>query len=315
MVLAGNFLSFLGSLIGGGLNMLSQSVANEQRMELAQYQNQWQQQENERAFARALEMWNLENAYNTPLAQRQRLEAAGANPMLAFGNGVNISTGNSSGYPTYEPAKAVTPEIGAYTGWNLNLNGLSERLQRQKIIDGQADLLDAQVNNVKADTVSKLLDNNLSKDTYDYSVESAKVLLDGIIKDNRAKDQNFTYNEEMNKLNLAASKLGIETSSFDLKFKQDVRAYRVSSEALNLALKDSQLSLNSHQKSLLVEQIKRISIDTLRSESTLFDTNRILSVWKKTFKGEVTFNDFERLIDYGVNFVVGNLRDVVTSLF
>lgn len=44
-----------------------------------------QKEENERAYQRNLEMWNKENAYNSPSEVIARLRAAGMNPNLAYG--------------------------------------------------------------------------------------------------------------------------------------------------------------------------------------------------------------------------------------
>lgn len=50
----------------------------------------------EQANAHELEMWNLQNAYNTPAAQMQRFKDAGLNPMLVYQQG---NSGNASHAP------------------------------------------------------------------------------------------------------------------------------------------------------------------------------------------------------------------------
>lgn len=70
------------SLLGGITGLIGQNSANATNLKIAretnaanranqEYQNEWN-----------LSMWNKQNAYNTPLAQRQRLEAAGLNPIF-----------------------------------------------------------------------------------------------------------------------------------------------------------------------------------------------------------------------------------------
>lgn len=49
-------------------------------------------------------MWNMQNQYNTPQMQMQRLTEAGLNPHLMYGQG---NTGNAS-----TPQKAPVPEVG-----------------------------------------------------------------------------------------------------------------------------------------------------------------------------------------------------------
>lgn len=78
--------SLLGSVTGGLLAKKGSDAAakaslqatretNAANLKLAQYQNDWN-----------IAQWNRQNAYNTPLAQRQRYEEAGINPYFALGN-------------------------------------------------------------------------------------------------------------------------------------------------------------------------------------------------------------------------------------
>ena len=98
MSIVAGIISGVGSLLGGlgssAMNNKAVQDTNKANMEIAKYQSQWQQQENEKAYQRSLNMWNLQNEYNSPTQQMARIRAAGLNPNLVYGNGV---TGNSSG--------------------------------------------------------------------------------------------------------------------------------------------------------------------------------------------------------------------------
>ena len=61
----------------------SQLLGNAQARKMADYE-----------FSNNLKMWNLQNAYNSPAQQMQRLKEAGLNPNLVYGNG---AVGNTSG--------------------------------------------------------------------------------------------------------------------------------------------------------------------------------------------------------------------------
>lgn len=58
------------------------------------------------------DLWDYQNAYNTPQAQMERLKAAGLNPRLIYGSG-SANTGNAGPIaPTEVPSRqAATPEI------------------------------------------------------------------------------------------------------------------------------------------------------------------------------------------------------------
>lgn len=70
----------------------------------AKLQREWQSQENEKSRNFERLMWDLNNQYNTPSAQRARLEEAGLNPYLNTGT---VGTGTSS------PMGAPAPQGGS----------------------------------------------------------------------------------------------------------------------------------------------------------------------------------------------------------
>lgn len=80
----------VGSATSGLFGLLGQLVGYGLQKKLAQQQNQYN-----------LEMWNLQNEYNSPQAQMQRFAEAGLNPNLIYGQG---TSGNSSSAP-----QMVTP--------------------------------------------------------------------------------------------------------------------------------------------------------------------------------------------------------------
>lgn len=84
-------LSLAGTLAGGVLNLLQQDRANQANVSIANANNVMQRviHEQDNAFNRQerleaqqynLDMWNKQNAYNSPYAQAERLLAAGINP-------------------------------------------------------------------------------------------------------------------------------------------------------------------------------------------------------------------------------------------
>lgn len=109
-----------------GLNILNsawnrgQSLDNTKRTinankELAEY-----------AYSKDLEMWNLQNAYNSPQEQMKRFKEAGLNPNLIYGQG---SSGNATTMPKYnairqdysgiEPMQIHSSILGAYQDYKM----------------------------------------------------------------------------------------------------------------------------------------------------------------------------------------------------
>lgn len=92
----------LGSGISGGMSKRAAKAYNKGQKEIAQMNNEWNAQqaainrewqtsERDAQNQWTLEQWNRENEYNSPAAQRARLEEAGYNPYM---NGLD---GNSAG--------------------------------------------------------------------------------------------------------------------------------------------------------------------------------------------------------------------------
>lgn len=189
MSIVGGIISGVGSLFGGlgssAMNNKAVKDTNKANMEIAKYQAQWQQQENEKAYQRSLKMWNLQNEYNSPTQQMARIRAAGLNPNLVYGNGV---TGNSSGStPQYEPAKFNAPTMQAYRGWNLGISDAVSQFLAYRTVKAQVDNMEAQNSlirqqtateatkqaNIAASTSRSEFDLSMAKELKDVSVSSA----------------------------------------------------------------------------------------------------------------------------------------------
>ncbi len=184
-LIGGGLIAGFGSLLNSGFGMVAQRRANIQNMQLAKYQNNWQTAENEKAYARSVEMWNMQNRYNSPTAQMSRLRQAGLNPNLVYGSGV---TGNSAGSaPQYQPAKIQRATMEPYRGWNLGLSDAAsmymalrqnkaqvENMEAQnKLIKEQARTEGIRQGNIAISTARSGFDLNLARKLRDVSIDRA----------------------------------------------------------------------------------------------------------------------------------------------
>ena len=109
--IGGALIGAAGNLIGQGANAFASRRANK----------------------RMVDFWNMQNEYNHPKAQMQRLQEAGLNPNLVYGEGTSGATGQAD-----QIGRPDKPEFG---------NPLSEIVtyQNLKARSAQTDLLEAQV--------------------------------------------------------------------------------------------------------------------------------------------------------------------------
>lgn len=173
---------FMSLLLGAGLiaagataGAISQRSANSTNIKLAKYQNEYNALHQQREFQfnhdqaelewqRNLAQWNRENAYNDPAAQMQRLQAAGLNPNLVYGNGSATTTAATS--PRYSAAKYEAPTAQRATVNPLFRNNidpvqalsLESNLSLQR---AQANQINAQASFTKQNTENLLTDNLL----------------------------------------------------------------------------------------------------------------------------------------------------------
>lgn len=105
---------FVGALIGAGAGMYDSYQNRKVARENTQRTIAANKAEAELAYQRQVEMWHMQNLYNSPEEQMKRFGAAGLNPHLIYGQG---SPGNSSSMPQYHPAdmqhRFVAPTYGA----------------------------------------------------------------------------------------------------------------------------------------------------------------------------------------------------------
>lgn len=104
------------------------------------------QAEAEKAYQREIEMWNMQNAYNSPAAQMARYQAAGLNPHMVGQSGTG--SGNATTMPKYNPPKiayqyqapqpgtalsSILPVIMQVGEWMQGMRFSEERIKGQQL--------------------------------------------------------------------------------------------------------------------------------------------------------------------------------------
>lgn len=165
-----NMINTVGNgIVGGLIGLANSALQHKYNKELADNQ-----------FAQNVSMWNMQNEYNSPLSQRQRLEDAGLNPSLLYGNGGG-STGNASQMPEYQA-------FGQSIGTNMLQGAQIANLAAQaRLTNAQADkqerenpyverTLQAQIDNYLADVeVKKSTVRKMEREMKKIDVDILKV--------------------------------------------------------------------------------------------------------------------------------------------
>ena len=123
----------IGSLIDGRIQRRTMREQNAFNAQEAQKNRDYQ-----------TEMWNKQNAYNTPLAQRQRLKEAGLNPYMMLNGG---STGNAQSAPQGSQAQGAGLPNAPFTFGDKPFGPLGDSLNQYLHDKRQSDLtLNVQAN-------------------------------------------------------------------------------------------------------------------------------------------------------------------------
>lgn len=124
------------SVVGSLINAASTSHTNDQ-------QYSYNKQLSELAYKQNIQAWNMQNMYNSPAAQMQRLRAAGLNPNLLYGNG-EAATGLAGDAPQLQYG-SYNPKVPAFG--DALTNGINAALSSQQ---ANAMSLNAEANMLRA---------------------------------------------------------------------------------------------------------------------------------------------------------------------
>jgi hypothetical protein len=218
--------------IGGGANAYATGKQNKKSRAFSREMYQTQKADN-------IAFWNMQNEYNTPEAQMERLKKAGLNPNMVYDKGGAIQPAGNISTPDVQSAQFRTPDFGAI-GTNIVQGYFDTRIKQ-----AQYDNLKAQntetINrslNIAADTAYKVKQtdgqdtaNKLSRLTLFPMAEAAWLENQKKIADtNFTNDANFRAaamqapNMEQALVNIARSKLGMELDKTQMnKMEQEIR--------------------------------------------------------------------------------------------
>lgn len=154
------------SVAGQGIGALATGKMNK-RAEQFSYRMYGQQR------ADALADWNMQNAYNDPSAQMKRLQAAGLNPNLVYGNGADAQSGSapraaSQSTPNY---KVPSFDVGSVVFNALQAKQLNANIARTE----------AETEAIRSRTVGTDFQNQLNQKIgldqmeYKYNIELNKM--------------------------------------------------------------------------------------------------------------------------------------------
>lgn len=133
-----------------------------------------------------LQMWNLQNEYNSPSAQVERLREAGLNPALVYGNGNALTaassmTAPSGSAPSNSGPSVSMPKSNLMQSYLMSIQGDSYRAGIRRT-EEDIQVLREQANKLRTEQLLDLanvdarkLGNQLLRDTFDEEVKRVRI--------------------------------------------------------------------------------------------------------------------------------------------
>lgn len=235
----GGALSALGGLFG----IKSGSDANKTNLQIARETNQANAELAKYNWDQQKEMWNAQNAYNTPEAQMSRYRDAGLNPNLIYGQGSN---GNSTSIPT--PA---TPTMHAAHVDRIPYEQIMGRVGND-LVDYYNFALDRQIK----ENQSSLIESQAASNRAEVNVKNAQVAKLG--KETARTQQEYDQSEELFKFTRKAADLEVKKGIADLEKKyNDIEMFPLQrvKMATEIRLLESGIVKNTSQAKLFAQEI------------------------------------------------------------
>ena len=228
-------------LAGQGINALTQGNLNKKTRQYNQQMYNLQRQH-------SLQDWTMQNEYNSPQAQMQRLKMAGLNPNLVYGKGAdNISgtvrSADSGSWnpqaPKFELGAAAQSGLSAYYDAQIKDQTLDNLKQQNTVLVNDAALKAAQTSHYLQGVEGSKFDLGLKSELRSISLQAAA--------ENLRKTQ----------------------TDIDISLRADERAAAQSAMSLTTAVENI-LSVREQRAKTVVEkeQIRR-QIDNLKSDNQL----------------------------------------------
>jgi hypothetical protein len=262
----------MSDAIGGAIqaigNIAGQFISNAGSARQNRKNREWQE-----------EMWNKNNAYNTPTMQMARFKEAGLNPHLIYGQG---NSGNSGGPPSLPPQR---PEgqlnfgdaIASYVANRKQQTEIDNMKKAQEVMEADKTLKDAQTVNTLSssaktqqetvqaselfDTVSAQAQANLRNTTLqtskiqadiDNTLQSTKLSqtqqsqLKQSIEESRSRIQNMKVENDLKGQEVELKKLELELNKKGI-MKSDPAYMRIMSRVIDEVTKGDDIKV--HNKS------------------------------------------------------------------
>lgn len=251
-----DILGVVSSPLTAGINAFSQNQANKQNRKLT------------------IDMFNMTNAYNTPLNQVKRMKEAGINPALMNGN---VQTVNSAQQPK-------APEMKAYQVPENLMADVAQKLAAAKLADSTAALNRSYMPDK---ILSETKRNEASVPLLVQQTEVAKQMATKVVTETSKIQQQYNLDQKLFDTNVQYRKEQLKLLETDvLRAKQELKTLPAETLAK-------------------IELLRNQAIESSKRSRQLDNTDWIFKNQK--YLRELNINPEGGLIDTVIKYIVGSV--------
>lgn len=152
----------LGGLAAAGISALggifTNNMSAQYNAEEAQKNRDFQERMYNKQYQDSIDFWRMEQEYNTPANQLDRLTRAGLNPLLAYGN-----SGLSGNIASQSPDLPSQPSGSQASASFVNPMETAQYL----LIDAEREKKKAETDKIKSETDWQSIENRFNKETFE----------------------------------------------------------------------------------------------------------------------------------------------------
>ena len=172
-----------GGLISGGLGAIGSIFSNNAQKKENQRNRDFTEYMYDKQYDNNIKLWNLQNKYDLPSAQKQRLIDAGLNPDLMYsGKGVSPS-------PNLQAAVSGSASAGSLPGYG----GIAENFNVGRLTESQIKLSEAQARNLDEDSKLKATERNGKQIDNSYKDDLWYETIEGMSANNQLTSKQADY--------------------------------------------------------------------------------------------------------------------------
>lgn len=229
--------------ISAGAGLLGQALQGRGQRKADERYNEGMMQRQLQAQRHNVEFWHMQNQYNTPQAQMERLRAAGLNPALMYGKGASAGNAGQIAPAKAAPMQSNNPlaHLGTFADWRVK-NAQADNMKAQNEVIAQDALLKmAQAQSHLAGAAKSKEEVRQLKKTFQYTLDGLKVGIEQQRKNLEGTGlQNELFREtmDMKKAKLAQEIENLEQAKATAKSQEQLNR-------INIKIKRKEAEINN----------------------------------------------------------------------